>query len=249
MHIALIGTGNLATHLAFALSKCTQVCVGQWIGRTPTPSKKINSVPYFDSFQENIDVDICIVAVSDDAVKKVAAKLAKTKALVVHTAGALSKNVLSPIQRKGVFYPLQSFLKDTAVSWNEIPICLEADNKSDLRLLHELATYLTAEIHHIDEQQRLKLHTAAVFANNFGNHLLGISQHLVADAKLPSSILKPLVTETFKRSFLNHPFETQTGPAKRNDMTSQKKHLTVLSDDEAKLYKILSKSILNTHNS
>ena len=249
MHIALIGTGNLATHLAFALSKCEKVCVNQWIGRTSTPPKNIKNIPYFNHFQDNLDVDICIVAVSDDAVEEVAAKLAKTKALVVHTAGALSKNVLSPIQRKGVFYPLQSFLKDTAVSWNEIPICLEADKPDDLRLLYTLAAHLTKEIHPINEQQRLKIHTAAVFANNFGNHLLGISQHLVANAELPATILKPLVSETFKRSFLNHPFENQTGPAKRNDKASQKKHLNVLSDDEAEVYKILSKSILNTHNS
>ena len=248
MRIALIGTGNLAIHLVHALEKCNAVELVQWIGRNETPPKQIPSTPYFTRYQQNIDVDLCLISVTDDAISSVAQQLKESDVLVAHTAGAVSMGELKTLKRKGVLYPLQSFKETIPVDWSTVPICIEATNSEDLELLTKLASQLSENVRQISESQRLQLHTAAVFVNNFCNHLLGISQNIAADASLPFSVLQPLIQETFERSFSNQAFAIQTGPAKRNDTLTQQKHLSVLSEKHAALYRILSQSIFNTHN-
>lgn len=247
IRIALIGTGNLAVHLIEAFEVCNAALVVQWIGRKNTPPKQNLKVPYFTKYQRNIEVDLCLVAISDDAISSVAKQLKNIDVLVAHTAGAVSKNELEPVKRNGVFYPLQSFKESFPVNWSSIPICIEASHKEDVKLLRKLASQLSENVHQITEHQRLQLHTAAVFSNNFCNHLLGVSQNITSKAALPFSILHPIVRETFERSFSNQSSELQTGPAKRNDTITQQKHQSVLSDKDAELYRILTQSIFNTH--
>lgn len=249
MRIALIGTGNLAIHLVKAVEKCPQVECVQWIGRRREPPTNFQNIRYFTDYQHTIKTDICLIAVSDDAIPPIAKELKDTDALVAHTAGAVSIKALETIARKGVFYPLQSFIHNLAVDWNKIPICLEAENQDDMQMLKSLAHLLSKEVHEISEQQRLHLHTAAVFTNNFCNHLLDTSQQISEKAALPFSLLHPLIKETFERSLAHKAKQVQTGPAKRNDLKTQEKHLAILSEKEAELYRILSQSIFNTHNS
>jgi len=248
MRIALIGTGNLATHLVKAFEKSNDIDCVQWVGRKTTPHLELSRTPYFTQFQKSIDTDVCLVAVSDDQITHVAHQLKDIDILVAHTAGAISTNALEPIIRKGVFYPLQSFLQNTIVNWDDIPICIEATNRSDEHLLKTLANSLSKQVHTITQSQRLHLHAAAVFANNFCNHLLGISQNLTEKSGLPFAILEPLIRETFERSFSQSTLSVQTGPAKRNDLKTQDKHLALLSEKEVELYRSLSQTIFNTHN-
>ena len=248
MRIALIGTGNLAIHLVHAFETCNATQLVQWIGRKNTPPKQNLNTPYFTQYQQNIDVDLCLIAVTDDAISSIAEQLINSDVLVAHTAGAVSINELKSIKRKGIFYPLQSFKETIPVDWSTVPICIEATNSEDVELLIKLASQLSENVHQISESQRLQLHTAAVFANNFCNHIISISQNIAAKAALPFSVLHPLIQETFKRSFSNKAFALQTGPAKRNDTLTQQKHLSVLSEEDAELYRILSQSIFNTHN-
>jgi len=248
MQIALIGTGNLATHLASALQNSKTTDLVQWIGRKNTAPKQANKGLYFKQYQNDIKTDLCFIAVTDDAIPSVAEQLINIDVLVVHTAGATSINALKPIKRRGVFYPLQSFKKNFHFDWSSTPICIEATNTKDIKILKTLASQLSESVHQITENQRLHLHTAAVFSNNFCNHLIGVSQRITTKAALPFSLLHPLLKETFERSFLTRTTDLQTGPAKRNDTLTQQKHLSVLSEKDAELYRILSQSIFNTHN-
>lgn len=247
--IALIGTGNLAIHLVKAFEKCPQIECVQWIGRKALPPLNSNKTPYFSEYQLTIQTDICLIAVSDDAIGSIAQQFKNIDALVAHTAGAVSLSTLAPIPRKGVFYPLQSFIHNLAVDWGKIPICVEAENQEDTQLLKSLAHLLSKEVYEISEQQRLHLHTAAVFANNFCNHLLNTSQQITSKAEVPFSLLHPLISQTFQRTFEQKASQIQTGPAKRNNLETQEKHLAILSEKEAELYRILSQSIFNTHKS
>lgn len=249
MRIALIGTGNLATHLVKAVEKCPQVECVQWIGRRSEPPINFENIRYFTDYQHTIKTDICLLAVSDDAIPSFAQQLKEIDTLVAHTSGAISLKALKPVRRKGVFYPLQSFIHNLAVDWGKIPICVQAESNEDTQTLESLACLLSKEVHNITEQQRLHLHTAAVFANNFCNHLLNTSQQISEKAALPFSLLHPLIKETFERSLTHKAKQVQTGPAVRNDIKTQKKHLAILSEKEAELYRSLSKSIFNTHNS
>ena len=226
--VLLLGKGNVATHLYNTFLNVDNIEI------TQIDSRKLTHVP---------KADITIIAVSDDAIADVSSKINNT--LVVHTSGACSINELKNKTNKGVFYMLQTFSKDKKVDFNEIPFCLEAENKDDLVLLEKAATAIGKKIYHINSTQRKQLHVAAVFVNNFANHMYKIGHDVCNNFNVPFDVLHPLIKETAaKIEFLN-PSEAQTGPAKRNDNNTIENHLKLLNDEQQKIYKLLTKSIQN----
>ncbi|MFY0604243.1 MAG: DUF2520 domain-containing protein [Flavobacteriaceae bacterium] len=226
--VAIIGHGNVGTHLYNALHIVKDVEVVQINSRDLTTLKK---------------VDVTVIAVSDDAIGKVSANIENT--LVVHTSGAVNIQVLKNSSNKGVFYPLQTFSKDSIVDFTTIPICLEAENKKDLMLLERLARMISSQVYHIDSEQRKNIHVAAVFVNNFVNHMYTMAYDICKEHHLPFEILQPLITETANKIQSLSPSEAQTGPAKRNDMQTIQNHLTLLNQQQQEIYTKLTQSIQN----
>ena len=246
MRIALFFFFFHAKHAIRAVAELVAVSCLQSI-RSQAPLLLSHATPYFNSFQNDIEVDVCLLTISDDYISEVAQSF-ETNALVVHTAAAQPIDVLAPHKRSGVFYPLQRFSQNQELSWKNIPICLEANDKTDLDILKKLAQQLSNEVHFVTTKQRLHLHAAAVFANNFCNHLLGISQEITSNAALPHTLLHPIIKETLSRSLDSNAKEHQTGPAIRNDKKTQSKHIDILTAEEAVLYRALSQSIYKIHN-
>lgn len=248
LRIALIGTGNLAVHLAAAFEQLPQLDFVQWIGRATQAPKRKRNTPYFNEFQKNIPTDICIVAVSDDEISRLANKLKNIDMCVVHTSGAVALAALKSCPRQGVLYPLQSFVKNEVVDWTNIPICIEANNSIDLKKLETCAKALSASVHKATSKTRAKLHLAAVFANNFTNHMVHISQELCAQHNLPAAMLDELLKTTFIRATVAPASKVQTGPAKRNDVATMEQHLSQLDQGKKDIYTAISNDIYNTHS-
>lgn len=245
--VVLIGSGNVAHHLIEAFAKSPTVEVIQVFSR-----QKESVTPLFDSnkitsnFTDLAEADLYIIAVSDDAIANVSSQLTFKNRLVVHTSGSVSINSLNAKNRKGIFYPLQTFTKNKAIDFNSIPICLESENESDFDLLKNVAESISNAVFKIDSHQRKALHVSAVFVNNFVNHLYQIGNEICIDNNVPFKILKPLLLETANKVMTLSPREAQTGPAKRNDITTIEAHLDFLSNEnQAKIYKILTQSIQN----
>ena len=91
------------------------------------------------------------------------------------------------------------------------------------------------------------MHVAAVFVNNFVNHLYHIGSEICAKNKVPFEILHPLIIESALKIKDLTPFESQTGPAKRKDEKIIEKHITLLDKNQQEIYKLLTKSIYNTY--
>ena len=89
-------------------------------------------------FHELIKVDIFIIAVSDDAIANISAQLPFKNQLVAHTSGTVSIDDLGNQNRKAVFYPLQTFSKNKAIHFREVPICLESQNETDFQLVEKI---------------------------------------------------------------------------------------------------------------
>ena len=101
----------------------------------------------------------------------------------------------------------------------------------------------------ITDDERQKLHLAAVIANNFSNHLYTLSAQYLAKNNIDFDLLKPLITETVHKISNSNPKANQTGPAKRNDIETIEKHFSLMENEDLKeIYKILTKSIYKTHN-
>jgi len=245
IQITIIGSGNVAQHLIKAFAKSEAVEIAQVFSRK---KEKLSSFIEFDKIVSNYEdlkeSDLYIIAVTDNAIAEVSQQLPFNNQLVVHTSGTASIETLDDKNRKGVFYPLQTFSKNKEIDFSVIPICLEADNTFDFRVLETVAKSISKAVFPINSEQRKALHVAAVFVNNFTNHLYQIGQEICEENQVSFDILKPLIQETAEKIKTLEPVDAQTGPAKRNDSNTIEAHLEYLTNENQKnIYKILTQSI------
>ncbi|TYB71497.1 DUF2520 domain-containing protein [Bizionia gelidisalsuginis] len=247
--VVILGAGNVATHLFKAFFASEEVTVVQWYNRhLKTIDLHKNKVAVTDDLSALKEADVYILAVSDDAIETLSEQLTFSNRLVVHTSGSTSLYAIEKKHNRGVFYPLQTFSKDTTVDFSAIPICVEALKKDDLKVLKKLAKAIGAHPHKVNTDQRQALHLAAVFVNNFSNQLYRIAHEITESQGVEFDILKPLIKETAAKIETISPYMAQTGPAKRNDKKTIKRHLKQLEKEEHQaIYTLLTQSIKNTH--
>ena len=252
--VVIIGAGNLATQLTLALTG-KGVQVKQVFSRTIDSAKelaqKVNADFTNDLSCLITDADLYVISIKDSAIQEVLQNLSLDKnSLIVHTAGSISMDVLShSTNNYGVFYPLQTFSKSREADFSIIPICIEANNSSSLIKLQKLAERLSTSVQPVDSDQRKTLHLAAVFVNNFVNHLYVIGSEILQDKKLDFNLLKPLILETAHKIESLSPIEAQTGPAIRNDLLVTNVQLKQLQEfpEFQKIYSSLTESIYHIH--
>lgn len=145
----------------------------------------------------------------------------------------------------GVFYPLQTFTKEKAIDFSDVPICIEASSTRVHEVLFAIARSLSQKVVVMDSKDRKVLHLAAVFTNNFCNHLLFRAKTITDAEGIDFQLLKPLARETMEKAFFLTPELAQTGPARRGDQGTMKKHLAMLDGNTElqNLYKTLSINI------
>ncbi|WP_299229579.1 Rossmann-like and DUF2520 domain-containing protein [uncultured Psychroserpens sp.] len=247
--VIILGAGNVATHLFRAFSESSQVSVKQWYNRNIKIIESFkNEVDITDDISQLFEADIYVLAVSDDAIAELSSQLPFENRLVVHTSGSVNPYDIDKKNRRGVFYPLQTFSKSVTVNFSKIPICLETLTKADYLLLKTLATSISNHTKRVNSDQRASLHLAAVFVNNFTNQLYRIAHEITEAKGAEFDMLKPLILETANKVQEVSPYKAQTGPAKRNDKKTIKKHLKLLDSKEYQaIYKLLTDSIQKTH--
>lgn len=248
INIVILGGGNVAYHLTNALLKNDAVNVVQVYNRSiENISCFKNSTSVTNNLSELKDADIYILAVSDNAISELSSALNLKNKLVVHTSGSMAMDELKSTSKKGVFYLLQTFSKERKIDFSTVPICIEAETDADLQLLETLANTISKNCYRINSSQRKSLHVAAVFVNNFVNHLYHIGNEICEQNKVPFEILLPLILETANKITTLPPLEAQTGPAKRNDTKTIEKHTAMLTKNQQEIYTLLTKSIYNTY--
>jgi len=166
--------------------------------------------------------------------------------MVVHSAGSVPMDILKGLfENYGVFYPLQTFTKEIAVNFNDVPLFIEASSNEYLKLIEVIALKLSLKVHKINSEQRLMLHIAAVFAGNYSNLMYIISNEILTHCDLPREVLYPLILETSQKAVNGDPLKMQTGPARRNDSITLEKHQEALAllPEYAELYRRLANLI------
>jgi len=249
MKIVVLGSGNVATHLAKALK-----AKGEEVVQVYSPNL-VNAALLADSIAAEAvndlnaiktNADLYIISVKDDAIESIAKRLKAVNGLVVHTSGTTDINVLSAhVKHAGVFYPLQTFSKTKEMVFDRIPLCIEATDATQLDILHKLASKLSQQVYELGGDKRKVLHLAAVFACNFPNHLYALANQVLQQNGLDFEIIRPLIAETADKVMTNLPENVQTGPAVRADESTINKHLSMLNDMPAlqEIYQTLSNSI------
>ncbi len=246
IRVVILGFGNVGQHLHKVFHNTEEVNVLQVYSRIASKTFGIDTQAPITSKITDIDetADVYIIAIPDDAIKPFTTQLQLKNKLVVHTSGGVAMNAISNKQRRGVFYPLQTFSKNTEVDFKIIPICIEAEEENDLKLLRKLGELISNKVVGISSNERAQIHLAAVFVNNFVNELYHISEDILKEKGLDFELLKPLISETAKKIETLSPSNAQTGPAKRGDTTTIEKHKSMIKHKlQEKVYKSLTKSI------
>lgn len=244
MQIVLIGSGNVAFHLAKAFTEA-QIPISQIFGRNTTELQKISEqffIPF--STETLVDADLYIISVSDSSIAEVSALIKNENALVAHTSGSVSREALNGNYRKSVFYPLQTFSKSKNLDYSKIPFFIDAENENDEEILKNLASKISKNVMLANDEKRKYIHLTAVFACNFVNHLYARAKEISDSQGIPFDYFLPLIDETTQKIHELEPKLAQTGPAVRNDEKVLKLHESLLTDEEKlKIYKTLNESI------
>lgn len=254
MRITIIGSGNVATHLAAAFKNAGHAIVQVYSRDMQNASLlayhvKAEAIDDFDKINPN--TDLFVIAIKDDAIAKTASTLAKHQKLIVHTSGATGMDVLlAHTQNAGVFYPLQTFSKTRELDFRTVPLCIEGGDEHITRQLEDLARSISNNVYRISSDQRKTLHLAAVFACNFPNYLYHIAQQLLDQQQINFDLLKPLILETAQKVQDHLPADVQTGPAIRKDEKTMDAHLQLLAHEPylQQLYQLLSQGIIKMDN-
>jgi predicted short-subunit dehydrogenase-like oxidoreductase (DUF2520 family) len=248
--IGIIGSGNVAWHLALGFQSASGISVSWILGRNESTLKELNKVTGIRTVSKftNETVDLIVICVNDDSVQTIINQLPQ-EAKVVYTSGTVSLDNLSFSQNNfGVFYPLQTFTKTKKIDLKDVPFLIESTNEIFTKELEKIAKLLSNDVRRINSEQRKHLHIAAVFSNNFVNHLFHLAQEHLKEKEIDKTILYPLIKETINKAIEVGPYDAQSGPARRNDIQTidcQKQELNGLSKE---IYTLITESILKTYS-
>lgn len=245
--IVIIGSGNVATHLAHALDKAASVVqvISAHFGNAVRLASDLKSCEA--ATIENIDTtgDFYIVAVNDDSIHSVTGEMPRVDGIVAHTSGSTPMSAITAdCAGKGVFYPLQTFSKNTELYVSCVPFFIEGADASTTERLVSLARLISNNVYLADSDQRATMHIAAVFASNFFNHLLLESEKILASAGYPLEVMYPLLKITLEKAMTIGPEKAQTGPASRGDTKVIDYHLSRLSGIPQEIYRVMSRAIM-----
>lgn len=248
--IALVGAGNMATAIACALKErgCTPVAV--W-SRTQESAALLGGrvgCAFTTELASLPQADIIIISVADNALREVAAAVARLfpGALLLHTAGSVPMDALrqAGAARYGVLYPMQTVNKNSVVSLENVTTFIEGCDDVTSARIRDIAIVISQKVVYATSEQRCSLHVAAVFACNFPNAVYNMAYELMQRNGLPFDAMLPLIDEAARKVHRMSPLEAQTGPARRGDANVMAAHKAMLDDELANIYETLSNYIM-----
>ena len=249
--ICIIGSGNVATHLAKALDQDNDIVqiyshtyehayqLGRLLDHPEIATDRLDKITN--------NADIYIVSVKDDSIATVLANT-PDKGIWAHTSGSIPMEVFNGHKTQyGVFYPLQTFSKHVDINMSRVPFFIEGNTPETYNTLKALAHKISDVVEPADSKRRKALHIAAVFACNFVNYMWTEADELLRCEGLNINYLRPLLEETLNKIGTVSPANAQTGPARRGDTKIISDHLSQLSGEKKEIYHLLSNLITNRY--
>lgn len=231
MNIVIIGQGNVATNLDYAFRKkgiaCQMVSSREGLDQLPA-------------------ANVYIYAVRDEALPSVVEQVVSVgKSLHLHTSGTMPITVFGEDKpHAGIFYPFQTFSKARVIEdFSTVPVFFEARGIDDISAVYSLALTITSHVYETTQHDRERLHIAGVYACNFTNLMYTMAAELLQNTHIPFSALLPLIDETAAKIHTLSPREAQTGPARRGDENVMNHHLSLLTEEQQAIYRLLSDAI------
>ena len=233
-NIAIVGHGNVGSHLAKRLSQDHQVSI---FSRSSTDQDHLELRDLVPK-----DFDFVFLSLPDRVIHPFSERLPMADTIILHTSGSRPLSDLSKHGKRGVLYPLQTFSRNKPIDFKPIKLLVEGNGDTQSEVL-KLALSMSKHVEVKNSKDRLKIHLAAVFACNFTNHMYQIAEKHLAKVGMTFPDLQPLVEETLEKALQLAPSNAQTGPAVRRDQVTIEKHLDMLEGDEKLIYQLITQSI------
>lgn len=248
--VLIAGTGKVACVLLrlFAGKGITCSVWGRDAEKVSLLAEKYYVTPVYDINKIYVFEGIIIFCVPDEAAKKFAVPEFHRNAVVLVTSGSLDiRTLTNSAQDCGVFYPLNTFVKANDELPENTPVIVEYTSPAVYKILLYLSNLAGLKLYEMNYSERIFLHIAAVFANNFTVHFASLAKMICDERNIDFDLLRPLIEQTMKNLGKFNPHEVQTGPAVRNDIVSARVHYETLSKDYpllAKMYSFVTESII-----
>jgi predicted short-subunit dehydrogenase-like oxidoreductase (DUF2520 family) len=256
--IAIIGFGRLGQALAMALRSAAYPILALVARRAPEAkrvvllARKGNSALALgaDNLEQLPATDLIIIATPDDVIEETARRLAAieigrteiTRArrrTVLHTSGALSSTVLSPLKQLGFYtgslHPLVSVSdgRAGAKALRGAFYCLEGEPAA-MRVARLIVRDLEGTGFSIPSEKKALYHAAAVMASPHVTALFDLATEMLSACGLSRKgareALLPLLESTVNNLKVADPAKALTGTFARGDIATVKKHLAALSE-------------------
>lgn len=258
MRIGFIGAGKVG----FSLGKYfTQhdVCVTGYYSRNSDSSKeaaKFTKTKYYENTDELIkDSDTLFLTVPDGSIREVYSKLIQSDIegkCLVHCSGALSSKVFFDIGKRGArgcsVHPICA-VSDKLTGYKDLSkayFTIEGENVDELA---ELLRSMGNEVERISQENKVKYHSASVYASNLVAGLYDIAAELLQECGLSKEFsvnaLKPLFIGNAGNIASDGVVNALTGPVERADVQTIEKHLEALDGDNKHIYRLLSRRLVN----
>lgn len=253
MRIAIIGAGNVATHLALALSAKAEIV--QVLARTSESARRLADLlpgavdAIIDDSELVADADLYLISVNDEAIADIVNSTPEFPGIWAHTSGSIGAEIFEGKKsRFGVFYPLQTFSREMPVNMKEVPMFIEGSSSEVEKQLCDLARKIACPVEIAGSQRRKSLHVAAVFACNFANLMWLEADRLLAENGLSITAFSPLLEATLEKLKTLSPKDAMTGPGRRGDLAVINDHLSRLPEELRPMYAMLSRRILEIYH-
>ena len=247
--VVIIGSGNVAEAFATALSKSANRVV-QVYARNRERGEKLAAIAACswccDPSQIEI-ADIYLLCVSDRAIVEVASALTlPADAIIAHTAGCGTLEMLPKTARRAIIYPFQTFSAGRSVDFSKIFLFIEAEDEATHNEATDFAKSITQNVRTADASLREKIHLTGVLTSNFVNNMYATAAEVITEAGLDFDVIAPIIAETAAKAIdSRNPSNVQTGPAVRGDIQTLERHRRLIGSNSLlrKMYDIISENI------
>jgi predicted short-subunit dehydrogenase-like oxidoreductase (DUF2520 family) len=193
---------------------------------------------------EQMHAERVLIAVPDDAIEHVAARLPGSPAIALHTSGARGADALKTLRDRGaacgVLHPLQTVPEpNAAMSLLRGVMFSVSGDPAAVAWAKQIADCAGGRTFEITDSARPLYHAAAVMASNYITAMLDAAASLMASAGAPSgealNALAPLARASLENALRLGPAAALTGPIERGDAKTIAAHLAALPDSAGPL--------------
>lgn len=261
--IAIIGPGTLGSSLAKAfhragcrLSEIIAREDRQSLRRAETIARTLKSSSTTADTAE-FSARVIWICVPDDSISQLAAQIADGREwsgkIVLHSSGALASSVLSAFKDRGAeiasAHPLMTFVAASEPNFAGVPFALEGDPKA-LAVVAALVRSIGGKPFRIPAAAKAAYHAFGFFSSPAIAALMAAAQQVGAlaglDPRRSRELMEPIVRQTIDNCFRTTPQEAFSGPLRRGDVATIRKHLEVLAANPEllELYRALARIAL-----